>query len=167
MDGMSLLPSDLYARIEASMPIACVDFVPKDSARIGLILRESPFGRVWCHLGGRILRGETIAAALHRHARETLAIDLRLPPDPQPAYVYQWFPPEIRPDDGMPHGEDPRKHAVGLSFIVEHEGEPSPRGEALEFGWFGADALPSPLWPGTATLLDRLGVAAAHPDHSS
>jgi hypothetical protein len=107
---------------------------------------------------------------LRRHGRETLDISLRLPRDPQPAYVYQWFPAEIRPNDGAPHGDDPRKHAIGLSFVTEHEGEPSPRGEALDFGWFGAESLPSPLWPGTGTLLERLlpeWFIAAHVDHSS
>lgn len=156
-EGVTYLPDDLYATIEQSVPIVCVDFVPTRGDQVGLILRDSPFGRVWCHLGGRILRGETIAAALRRHAYDTVQVDLALANDPQPGYVYQWFPAEVRPDDGLPHGDDPRKHAVGLSFVVDFIGEPQPRNEAIDFRWF--TTLPEPLWPGTARLLERLGVA--------
>lgn len=153
---MSFLPSDLYATIEHSIPIACVDFVPVDAltGEVGLILRESPFGRVWCHLGGRIRRGETIAGALRRHAEDTLGVGLELRADPQPSYVYQWFPPEISPEPG--HGIDPRKHAIGLSFLVTIDGEPAPRNEALDFAWYSLTSLPEPIWPGSDTLLQRL-----------
>lgn len=145
------------------MPIACVDFVPVRDApasgrrEFGLILRDSPFGRVWCHLGGRIQRGETIAAAIRRHARESLDADVALPLNPQPDYVYEWFPPEIAPADGTAFGDDPRKHAIGLSFLVQLEGTALPRGEARDFAWF--TELPVPLWPGCLTLFERLGIA--------
>jgi len=163
-DGsVTYLPSDVYAEIERSMPIACVDFVPVREKQgngaapeVGLILRQSPFGLVWCHLGGRVLRGETLAGAIRRHARDRVGTDVALPPDPQPDYVYQWFPPEIVPDDAPGHGEDPRKHAIGLSFIVALTGEPSPANEALDFAYFPLDTLPDPLWPGTQGLLERL-----------
>lgn len=159
--GMTFLPDELYATVERTMPIACVDFVPWRPREVGLILRESPFGRVWCHLGGRIQRGETIAAALRRHAADTLAVELHLPEDPQPAYVYQWFPDAIRPADGFPYGQDPRKHAIGLSFVAAISGEPSARNEAFEFGWFPVSALPQPLWPGTGELIQRLAPAVS------
>lgn len=159
--GVNLLPDDLYATIERSMPMACVDFVEVTDAGVGLILRDSPFGQVWCHLGGRILRGETIADALRRHAHDTLRVELTLPADPQPGYVYQWFPDDIRPnDDGVDHGHDPRKHAIGLSFIVDFIGAAAPQNEALDYQHFAVDALPEPLWPGTAELLRRLGVTS-------
>ena len=160
---MTLLPATLYAQIEQSMPIACVDFVlvrPKSGTtsltEVGLILRHSPFGEVWCHLGGRIQRGETIAQALRRHAREALDVDLKLPRDIQPSYVYQWFPPDIAPSDGTLHGDDPRKHAIGLSFVVDFIGTPMPQGEALDVGFFSIENLPAPLWPGCEQLLRRL-----------
>ncbi|MFF2487724.1 DUF4916 domain-containing protein [Microbacterium sp. NPDC058062] len=156
---MSLLPAPLYERIEQSIPIACVDFVSFQSApelRVGLIKRESPFGVVWCHLGGRILRGETVAQALRRHAADTLAVGLVLPADPQPDYVYQWFPAEIAPADGTAHGDDPRKHAIGLSFVVEMTGHPQPDNEASDFAWHAVDSLPADIWPGTEHLIHQL-----------
>lgn len=144
------------------MPIACVDFVavrPGTSSdrELGLIYRESPYGRVWCHLGGRLQRGETIAAALQRHAVETIGVRLILPEDPQPTYVYQWFPAANAPTDGTPFGQDERKHAIGMAFIAEISGDPSPSGEALEFRWFPQGDLPRDLWPGCEFLFERLG----------
>lgn len=164
---MTFLPDDLYAQIERSMPIACVDFVPirtaSDGTReVGLILRDSPFGEVWCHLGGRVNRRETIVQALRRHARDTLDVDLVIEPNAQPAYVYEWFPPDIAPADGTLHGDDPRKHAIGLSFIVELAGEPLAKNEALDFGWCASEEMPKPLWPGSERLFRALfGVLGA------
>lgn len=144
------------------MPIICVDFIPvrrtKGRTEIGLILRDSPFGKVWCHLGGRIFRGETIADALQRHCQDTLNTNLILEPDPQPGHVYQWFPPADTPRsaEDFSHGRDPRKHSIGLSFTAELDGVPSPRNEALDFGWFASPQLPEPLWPGCRDLLGSL-----------
>lgn len=159
---MTLLPPEQYALVERSIPLACVDFIPvRDNApsgplELGLILRESPFGQVWCHLGGRIRRGESIRGALLRHAAETLRTSLDLPEDPQPDDVFQWFPPTDTPYDAPEHGEDPRKHAIGLSFLVKMIGDPVPQNEALDFGYFPLDALPVPLWPGTLALARRM-----------
>ncbi|TQK18619.1 ADP-ribose pyrophosphatase YjhB (NUDIX family) [Microbacterium sp. SLBN-154] len=156
---MTYLPAERYRLVEDTMPIACVDFFPQQPdtrAEVGLILRDSPFGKVWCHLGGRILRGESIRQALLRHAKDTLDVTLRLPRDPQPLDVYQWFPPDDTPADSDDHGVDPRKHAIGLSFIIELEGAPEPRNEADDFAWFPSEDLPAPLWPGTEPLLRRL-----------
>lgn len=159
---MSYLPADVYRLVEESMPVACVDFVlvrqHEGRREAGLILRDSPHGRVWCHLGGRIQRGETISGALRRHARETVGIDLTLPPNPQPDYVYEWFPPEIAPTDGTVFGDDPRKHAIGLSFVIETDAEVAPENEAIEARFFTLDALPEHMWPGCSELLGRLGL---------
>ncbi|GAA2582762.1 DUF4916 domain-containing protein [Microbacterium binotii] len=162
---MTFLPRELYDRIEQSVPIACVDFVPMrangDGPReIGLILRDSPHGQVWCHLGGRIHRGETIADAIRRHARETVGVAPELPLNPQPDYVYEWFPTQLAPTDGTAFGDDPRKQAIGLSFVVELPAGTHPANEALRFEYFSVSSLPSPLWPGCAELFQRMGVIA-------
>jgi hypothetical protein len=157
---VSFLPADLYSTIERSIPIVCVDFVPvrrsENGIEVGLILRESPFGRVWCHLGGRILHGETIHQAIDRHAADTLAVGTILERDPQPDFVYQWFPSGVAPGDGTAHGDDPRKHAIGLSYLLEIDGEPVPRNEALDFRYADPRELPGPMWPGSAQLIAEL-----------
>lgn len=165
---MNYLPDDLYAEIERSMPIACVDFVlvrptSGGEADVGLILRESPHGRVWCHLGGRIQRGETIRDAIRRHAEDTLGLDIAIDVNPQPDYVYEWFPKDVAPADGTAFGDDPRKHAIGLSFVlaadeIVTDGTAAPRNEALDFQYFPVTQLPTPLWPGCLELFERLGL---------
>lgn len=163
---MAYLPDDIYHQIEQSMPIACVDFVATrtglDGMReYGLIRRHSPYGEVWCHLGGRIHRGETIVQALQRHADDTLGVNLDLPIDPQPAYTYQWFPKTDAPTDGTPYGRDERKHSIGMAFLAELTGEPSPRNEAIDFAWFTSASMPEDVWPGCAHLFAKLGIASA------
>lgn len=155
------IPDDLYTQIERSIPIICVDFVAlrhgERGTEVGLILRESPFGQVWCHLGGRVQHGETVGDAIRRHARNTLGVEIDLGPDPQPVWVYQWFPDEHRPPTGLVTGHDPRKHAIGLSFVVDLAGEElDPRDEALDFAYFPIGALPRPLWPGCENLVRQL-----------
>ncbi len=157
---MSFLPDDLYATIERSIPVACVDFVPVRRSgtglEVGLILRRSPFGRVWCHLGGRIRYGETVRQAIVRHSVDTIGVIPIVAPDPQPDFVYQWFPPPVAPRDGTGHGNDPRKHAIGLSFLVEIDAEPDPGNEALDFRFADPLRLPDPMWPGSAQLIGEL-----------
>lgn len=162
---VELIPDELYASIEASIPIVCADFIlvrrsPDGAvAKLGLIERHSPYGRVWCHLGGRIRRGETVRAAIERHLSETLSgAVLHLVDDPQPQHVYQWFPPDVSPSTGLVHGTDSRKHAVGLTFVVDCQGEPTavPGGEALAVAFFDPRDLPAPLWPGCRGLFDVL-----------
>jgi len=159
------LPHELYSIIEASVPIICVDIVPVildedgEVDSVGLILRKSPFGPVWCHLGGRVRYGETVADAIDRHVRETLSdTSAVIDDDPQPDYVYQWFPDAVAPRGDLPFGTDPRKHAVALSFALELDGDPLPteKGEALEFEYFPVEKLPRPLWPGCEYLIERL-----------
>lgn len=161
---MSFLPADTYRLVEESMPIVCVDFVlvrvRNGSQELGLILRDSPHGEVWCHLGGRVRRGETIADAIRRHSRETIGIEPTLPLNPQPDYVYEWFPADLAPTDGTVSGDDPRKHAIGLSFAVEAEGEPRAQDEAHEFAFFNAAELPQNVWPGCRELFARLGLGS-------
>lgn len=161
---MTFLPADTYRLIEQSMPIACVDFVlvreRNGRRQLGLILRDSPHGEVWCHLGGRVHRGERIADAVRRHSRDTIGIEPTLSLNPQPDYVYEWFPPDLAPTDGTVFGDDPRKHAIGLSFVVEADGEPRSRGEARDLAYFPGDELPNNLWPGCQDLFARLNLVA-------
>ncbi len=103
-----------------------------------------------------MLRGETITAALRRHATETIGIAPVLAPNAQPDYVYEWFPPPLAPSDGTVFGDDPRKHAVGLSYVLELSGAPQPRNEAIDFAFFDGQNLPGDLWPGCRELFERM-----------
>jgi ADP-ribose pyrophosphatase YjhB (NUDIX family) len=155
---VNFIPDDLHTQIEHSVPILCVDFVAARRGglgdEVGLILRESPFGQEWCRLGSRVRHGETVSDAIRRHARDTLGVGIDLGPDPQPVWVYQWFPDQHRPPTGLITGHGPRKQAIGLSFFVHLASEEfHPQDEALDFAYFQIAALPQPLWPGCEYLI--------------
>jgi ADP-ribose pyrophosphatase YjhB (NUDIX family) len=145
---MAWLSDDDYRRVQRSVPIACVDIAPLQlSSRgtiesIGLILRDTPHqGRRWCLVGGRIMRDESITEAAARHLRQTLgaAIRFTIAPDAQPIYVSQYF--TSRREVGV---IDPRQHSIAVNYLVAVAGPVTPEGEAHEFRWFPANALPGP-----------------------
>lgn len=169
------LSDEGLAAARAAVPILCVDIVPVRATcggrgQVGLILREMP-GRdepVWCHLGGRVRRGEALHSALLRHLRSTISgADADVVEDPQPDYVMQWFPTSQPADHALTHGYDPRQHAVALVYALELRGQPRVQadGEALNFRWWNMDRLVasrSSLWPGSlATVRGALGAAQA------
>lgn len=163
-----------WTRIQQLVPITCVDLVPltggdaagsahpAHGARFGLIERDSPFGRRWCQIGGRLRHGETLREGLLRHLAQTLTgLDVDLPPDPQPDYTMQWFPhPPAGHADGVAYGLDPRQHAVALCFTAVAPSDAQPvaveGGEAMRFGWFTlaeVAGLGDRAWPGTAAMI--------------
>jgi ADP-ribose pyrophosphatase YjhB (NUDIX family) len=159
-----------WKRIQDTMPICCVDVLPVTHGstsshivqRVGLILRDTPHqGRRWCLVGGRLFRDESISQAISRQIGETLgpAARFSLPPDPQPAHVAQYF---TTPRAANP--VDPRQHAIGLTFVVDMEGDITPAGEAHHFEWFQLEMLPKPAEFGfgqdrvLAACLERLGI---------
>lgn len=161
------LSEELWDTIQGSVPIVCVDLVPvvRDGSgnvvRVGFIRRFTPFQSqmTWCHVGGRVNLGESLAEALARHLEETLGLRVDLGPDPQPGYVMQYFKTP-RSDAGLVSGHDPRKHAVALSYLVEvPEGASAVRGgEGLEFKWFEVELLDAlkDTWPGSMKMVRRL-----------
>jgi ADP-ribose pyrophosphatase YjhB (NUDIX family) len=91
-------------------------------------------------IGGRLLYCESLEEAVRRQIRETLGTMVRplIPPGLQPIYIA-----EYSPSKRSPFAFDSRKHSVGLTYVVDLEGSPKPRGEAKRFKWFKMDSLPS------------------------
>lgn len=139
------LAASTWSLCQRSLPIACVDVLPvqvfkRDEPRVGLINRDSAgAGLKWCLIGGRILRDESLEAAIAGIVKDALGGDVRVLSltGEQPLYVAQYF---SSPRNGYP--TDPRKHAVALTYAVEFSGHPAPQGEAKAFEWFKASALP-------------------------
>lgn len=137
------LPDAEWARIQTQVPIACADILPMRRAdaglEVGLILRDTPYGQGWCLVGGRILHNESIRDAILRQITSTLGdeVQCNLDDRPLPDFVAEYFTDER---EGELH--DPRQHALGLTFAVTIAGLPIAQGEAIEFRWFPADALP-------------------------
>lgn len=138
--GDDWIPQEEYERIQARVPILCVDLLPlqPSTGAVGLIRRETYGGNEgWCLIGGAVKRNEDLLAAIARHVDSTLGGDVEheLSSD-EPLVVAQYFT-EARA--GRLH--DPRKHAVALSYTGTLHGDPQPQGEAIEFRWFGPDEL--------------------------
>lgn len=143
------LPAEEYARIRASVPLACVDALPfrrppAGGAEVLLIRRTQRSERTgWALVGGRILIDESIAEAARRHLRETLGGGVEIA-------ERSWRVPDEVAEyrRGIPHEDDadgtydPAQHSVALNYLVELGGEPELGGEALESRWFPLDGLP-------------------------
>ena len=158
------LSDALWTTIQQSVPVVCVDVVPvregPDGLEVGLIRRRfaDAGAPVWCHVGGRVLHGETTAEAVARHVEETFvgAVVPDLGTDPQPHHVVQWFPSDVR--RGPTFGVDPRKHAVSLCWALDLGPAPAIRsgGEGDRLAWFPADlasVADADLWLGTRHLV--------------
>jgi ADP-ribose pyrophosphatase YjhB (NUDIX family) len=138
-----------YARVQASMPIACVDVLPyrsdEGTTRVGMIRRDVPtpegWGEGWTLVGGRIGRGETIAKAIQRHVVETLGpevlFDATVVEENRPLAIVQYFP---QPDETFLY--DPRQHSVSLTYRLPLGGRVTAQGEAKDFAWFDLDDVP-------------------------
>lgn len=143
------LPLSQWRRIQQSVPICCADVLVlqlagksrKSIQNVGLIFRHTPHqGDRWCTVGGRVFHNESLAQAVQRQLVETLGTHITFSTTrlDQPTYVVQYFTTK------RPHALlDPRQHAIGMTFCVPVEGTPMARGEALSFGWFPPDAIPS------------------------
>jgi ADP-ribose pyrophosphatase YjhB (NUDIX family) len=141
-----LAPEDLDL-VRDRVPMVYVQAVPVrlDDAgqvtHVGLLLRVLPDGTISrAVVAGRVLYGETVRQALLRHLAKDVgpAARPRLPPQPAPFTVAEYFPhPEVT---GF---HDPRQHAVSLVYVVPIEGECLPADDALEFSWLTPEEVVS------------------------
>lgn len=139
--GDRWIPKAEYERIQARVPILCVDVLLlsiNTPPLIGLIWRDTYDGkRGWCLIGGAVLRDEPLAAAAKRHVQAALGSGIIFQPSSlQLHQVIEYF---TNPNLGEFH--DPRKHAVALTYSARADGLPSAQGEALAFQWFRLDQL--------------------------
>ncbi len=134
--------------IRANVPLVYVDAVPVRVnslgrvTHIGLLLRAAADGTISrMVVSGRVLFGERIRDALIRHLEKDLGpVALpRIPPNPAPFTVVEYFPD---PDQSGFH--DPRHHAVSLAYVVPVDGDCAPSQEALDLAWFTPEEAVSP-----------------------
>ncbi len=144
------------------LPILYVDALPvrvDETGAVtafGLLLRVTGHGEISRALvSGRVLHSERVRGALLRHLEKDLGpLALpKLPPNPQPFTVAEYFPvPGVTPF------HDPRQHAVSLVYVVPVEGDCHPQQDALQLTWVtpaeAADpALQAEMANGQGTLL--------------
>lgn len=71
------IPEPLYRQILDRMPIVCVDVVVLHEGRVLLVKRATePAKGDWWFPGGRLLKGELLAAAAVRKCREEIGLDV-------------------------------------------------------------------------------------------
>ncbi len=132
-------PSQLEA-VRGQVPLVYVDAVPVRVddrglvTHVGMLLRQAPDGSISrTVVSGRVLLHERVRDALMRHLEKDLGpLALpKLPPEPAPFTVVEYFPdPEV---SGF---HDPRQHAVSLAFVVPVAGECQPTQQALDLAWY-------------------------------
>lgn len=134
------LDPDLLTAVRGQVPVVYVDAVPVrvddmgEVTHVGMLLRQAPDGNISrTVVSGRVLLGERIREALLRHLEKDLGpLALpRIPPDPSPFTVVEYFP-----DPSITGFHDPRQHAVSLAFVVPVTGDCHPTQQALDLGWF-------------------------------
>ena len=133
------LSTDELAAARERLPILYIDAVPVrvddlgEVTAIGLLLRANAEGEISRALvSGRVLYHERVRHALLRHLEKDLGpLALpRVPPNPQPFMVAEYFP-----TPGVTPFHDPRQHAVSLAFVVPVEGDCAPQQDALQLTW--------------------------------
>ena len=134
--------------VRANVPLVYVDAVPvrvDELGRVtavGMLLRVAADGTISrMVVSGRVLFGERVRDALVRHLEKDLGpLALpRLPPDPTPFTIVEYFPDPAR--SGF---HDPRHHAVSLAYVVPVDGDCQPTQEALDLAWFPPHEAVSP-----------------------
>lgn len=147
LDRGWLEPQDLES-VRERVPMVYVDAVPVrvdevgEVSHVALLLRAMPDGTVSRALvTGRVMWGERIRYALLRHIEKDLGPFAlpRLPPEPSPFTVAEYFP-----NPGVSGFHDPRQHAVSLAYVVPLEGDPEPTESSLDLTWLTPSEAVSP-----------------------
>ncbi len=134
------VPNDVLNDIRDRMPLVYVDAVPVrvdeegQVTEVGMLLRQAADGSISrMVVSGRVMLNERIREALIRHLEKDLGPMAlpRIPPEPSPFTVVEYFP-----DPTVSGFHDPRHHAVSLAFVVPVSGECQPTQKALDLTWF-------------------------------
>lgn len=134
------LSRDEIESVRGRVPLVYVDAVPVRTdpngavTHVGMLLRQAADGTISrMVVSGRVLLNERIRDALVRHLDKDLGPMAfpRIPPEPAPFTVVEYFP-----DPDVSGFHDPRHHAVSLAFVVPVTGECQPTQEALDMVWY-------------------------------
>jgi colanic acid biosynthesis protein WcaH len=98
------LPDETYDEFVAHMPQVCVEVVLETDRGV-LLAKRVNHPRVWFWPGGRLFKGESLAAATRRIADEELGIEIDLVEDFGP-YAHFW----------RGNGAAPSRHTVNVPF---------------------------------------------------
>lgn len=112
------IPDEEWATVVRNVPLVAVDLVVRHDGGVVLGKRENePARGEWFVPGGTVFKGERLAAAARRIAREEVGVDVRIE---RRLGVYEHFYDVA----DVPDAEG--KHYVAVGFVVD------PLGEAFE-----------------------------------
>lgn len=162
------LSPEALEQARANVPMVYVDAVPVRVdvrgrvTQVGLLLRVAADGSISrMVVSGRVLFGERLRDALIRHLEKDLGPMAlpRIPPNPAPFTVVEYFP-----DPDVSGFFDPRHHAVSLAYVVPVDGDCVPTQQALDLAWFTpAEAVSEQVVADMTSGHDRLlRLALAH-----
>lgn len=152
------LADGLFELVNTLVPRICVDAFPMrmhyGTVELGLIKRGTgPFKGRWCAIGGLVNYGETVRAAIMRHWKTDLGIEVGFLENDEwqrPACVRQygpWGDPQQMPEG---FGPEPQKHAVVLTYLVTIPEDAEIAFRATEAGtetqnlhWFSRTSAPN------------------------
>lgn len=144
MRGRKDIPGRLWARIVASMPIACVDIIAhrRISGRTHVLLgyrKIYPYNDRWAFPGGRIIKNESLRDTADRQLEE---VGLHATGDYRLVGVY---PVNFKRRSDI---------AICLSTYLPWPEEPSPTKELVRYTWRPLDGLPARLGSNYRTMVN-------------
>ena len=135
-----LLSAEVYALMQKSMPIACVDLIVlrKNLGKLEILLiKRKIFPEVgkWCIIGGRILKNESIEQTIARQAKRELGVAVQI--------IRPWSGQEPIGVFNVPLA-DAQKHYISLMYPVAiRRGVVNELGpEFSEARWFPINKIP-------------------------
>lgn len=125
-----------YLQILSKMPITCVDLIIMYQDKYLLVKRNNPPAKdLWWFVGGRLMKGETLAHAATRKAKEEVGLDV------VPRRIVNVV--ETIFDDG-PDGIN--VHSVNICYLcVAHDPKVTLDGDHNKYRWIGAGSIPQDL----------------------
>lgn len=137
----------VYDFIVQFKPLPCVEVVPvrrMSDNQLGVIIRATgPEKGKLAVMGSGVNKNESISNAILRTLQTDLGINsfefYGSITEETPFRVGQHLHSPKTSED-IPY--DPTKHAVGVAYLVEINGDPSPRNEASDFFWITRDQIP-------------------------
>lgn len=108
------IPADRFESYIADLPQVCVELVVQTTDGI-LVTKRTTKPRCWFWPGGRLYKGESLEAAVHRIAGEELGIEVEI--QEQLGVHAHFWPPEQTEHETS-------RHTVNIVYLVEPTSRP-------------------------------------------
>lgn len=152
-----LLPKAIWSLRKSLGVVACADSFAvrrKDGVWEGGVIRRGtgPYAGKLALIGGVVALGETVEEALRRHWRTDLGVEITLPIGWRTPLEIAQYAPKVNGSNRPDFGDEPTKHALASTHLVEivggdsarlHFGENDGGQEACDLCWFSLENIPA------------------------